>query len=85
MLTIFQESNKDNTYARQNGKSDSPVVDKDVNAVVHCADEQEDKNTESKHERPAQLVFRNHLTGEDRTLNSHQENAIMTLSQFPSF
>ena len=85
MIAIFQESNNDNTYARQNGKSDSPAIGLDVNAVVHSAEEQGVENTKSKPQRPAQLVIRNHHTGEDRTLSSPQENAIMTLLQFPTF
>ena len=84
-MTIFQESNKDNTYARQNEKSDSQAIEKDDNAVRDSAEEQGVENTKSKPQRPAQLVIRNHHTGEDRTLSSPQENAIMTLLQFPTF
>ena len=84
-MTFFQESNRDNTYTKQNEKSDSSAIAIDVNAVVHSVEEQGVENTKSTPQRPTQLVFRNHHTGEDRALSSPQENAIMTLLQFPTF
>ena len=44
-MTIFQESNRDNTYAKQNEKSDSSAIAIDVNAVVHSVEEQGVENT----------------------------------------